>query len=465
MGSSTGDGPKRIAVLPASWVYAFGPFRLDPMRGLLRYGSEIVPLPDRLMAILLVLVRANGSIVARSDLRDLIRSEGEIDDNNLSQHIYLLRRALGERKNDRLYIDTVHTKGFRFIAPISVVTLPDAEKGAAIRSAASNVSAATLEVFRHHSAGCQLLMRGGAANLSAAAEHFSRALRNNEAYVPALIGSARAFLSLARNSYLPGSHAYPKARDTIIQALRLDPVSAAAHGILSNIILCADWNWGKAKREIDSAVLINPENAAVRISLMWLYEWIGKPKKALFEAQSAIGIEPSLPALQVVVGRLLIASERYEDAIAHLSNLIENDPEYVTRARHYRAQAYLAAGGAQEALSDLLLSPHDHAEDMAWRLPLLGQAYAAVGDVEKAEQVYASLLTAAKTEHVAFGNLIPLAMALNRRTEALRHLELATVRREAALPLVRHLHVFDELRETDAYKRFIDAIHSATADG
>ncbi len=42
------------------WVYVFGPFRLDPARGLLTYGSEIVPLPRRLFELLQALIEANG---------------------------------------------------------------------------------------------------------------------------------------------------------------------------------------------------------------------------------------------------------------------------------------------------------------------------------------------------------------------------------------------------------------------
>src|SRR5579863_3359475 len=108
------------AVSQPAWVYVFGPFKLDPSRGRLTYGTEVVPLPYRLFELLLTLVRANGCIVSREALYSQIWPAGGVAGSSLSQHIYMLRRALGERAGDRLYIATIHDRGFRFVAPISI---------------------------------------------------------------------------------------------------------------------------------------------------------------------------------------------------------------------------------------------------------------------------------------------------------------------------------------------------------
>lgn len=446
------------AVSSAQRVYVFGPFRLDPARGLLTYGTEIVYLPERLFTILIALIRANGAVVTRESLHALIWPDGGIGDNNLSQHIYMLRRALGERANDRLYIATVHNRGFRFIAPISVEdpSHSDEKPSPHASSNSAELSSSMLEVFGHYSLGCELLFRGRAANLMAAAEQFDLALKINGEYLPALIGRSRAFLSLARNCYLPGPLAFRKAREDIVRALQLDPASAAAHAILSNVILCGDWNWRDAKREIDTAVRLNADNSVVRTCLVWLYEWSGQPKKGLSEIQSAIASEPSSPALQVVLGRLLLACEHYGDAIAHLTHVMERHPEHAPRARQYRAHAYLLANRPTEALADLMLSTYDHAEDLAWRLPLLGQAHASAGDRQMAEQVYGTLVSCSRTEYVPYANLIPLALTLEKQSEAIRYLELATVRRESSLPLLRHGSVLAALRSSEAFKTLLE---------
>src|ERR1700758_5116797 len=93
--------------------YVFGAFTLDPRRGTLRYGATIVAMSDRLFQILLALVRANGATLSREELHSIIWPGGAMPDNNLSQHVYLLRKTLGERAGDRLYIMTSHGRGFR----------------------------------------------------------------------------------------------------------------------------------------------------------------------------------------------------------------------------------------------------------------------------------------------------------------------------------------------------------------
>jgi DNA-binding winged helix-turn-helix (wHTH) protein/tetratricopeptide (TPR) repeat protein len=444
------------------WVYVFGPFRLDPARGLLTYGSEIVPLPQRLFELLHALIEANGSVVSRDALTSLIWPEGNVAENNLSQHMYMLRRALGERAGDRLYIVTAHRKGFRFVAPVSIEhPADDQTQPSEHRAPDSQLVRPGLDVFRLYSRGCRSLERGGAADLRTAVEHFDAALRIDPDYVPALVALARAHLSLSQNCYTPGEHQFPKAKNAAIRALQLDPSSAIGHGVLSNVILFCDWNWREAKREIDNAVRLNPESTMVRASGVWLYQWIGQPERAVIEAQRAVMSEPSSPALQMLLGKALIGCSDYSGALDHFSNLIETNPEYTAQARCQRAQALILSDQPARALLDLLFLPQDRAEDLALRLPLLGQAYADDGQQEKAHQVYETLLRMADTEYVAQTNLITLALSIGERNAALRHLENAVAWREPALPLLRHSPRLMPIRKSDAFKALIAAMGSA----
>lgn len=73
-----------ICVMPmaaaAPWLYVFGSFRLDPTRGLLHFGAEIVPLPDRLLQLLLTLIAANGSVVEKDALALALWPDGDATD-------------------------------------------------------------------------------------------------------------------------------------------------------------------------------------------------------------------------------------------------------------------------------------------------------------------------------------------------------------------------------------------------
>ncbi|HEY1654028.1 MAG TPA: winged helix-turn-helix domain-containing protein [Candidatus Tumulicola sp.] len=104
------------------WEFVFEPYRLDPTREMLTCGGKTVPLPSRLFALLYALVAADGKIVSRERLSLLLWPDGNVADGNLSQHIYMLRHALGKSGSAGQFILTVHGKGFRFAAPLTLAT-------------------------------------------------------------------------------------------------------------------------------------------------------------------------------------------------------------------------------------------------------------------------------------------------------------------------------------------------------
>lgn len=446
-------GPSAPA--PTPWVYAFGPFRLDPNRGLLTYGNEVVPLPERLFGILLALIQANGRVVSREALTAIISPDGPVSDANLSQHVYMLRKILGERARDRLYVMTAHSKGFRFAAPVSVIAAPEEDKPVErVRMNGEALLSGGLETFRHYSRACYLLERRTAPSLKAAIEHFESALTANAQYFPALIDLARAHAYLAEYWYVPGSYAFPKAKDAVIRALKLEPSSANAHAALSNLMLFCDWDWREAKREIDTAVRLNPDSITVCTNAVWFYECSGASDRALAEAHHALLLEPSSPMLQVLLGRVLTYVGEYDAAIAYFSNLIESGPEFAVARRH-RAQAYVLSGKPGEAIVDLLTLPQDRAEDVALRLPLLGRAYADLGDTDRANDIYSTLQKMASTEYVVNWNLAMVAVGLGRYDEALDYLEKAVDEREPSMPFLRESPLFDPIAKTPRFKALL----------
>lgn len=452
---------KSAFLVRSPMVYAFGPFRLDPERGLLTYGSEVVPLPQRLVDILRALVEANGTVVSREVLHAMIWPERGVPENNLSQHVYMLRRALGERAGDRLYIATVHNLGFRFVAPVTIEhpseqAIEPAERQAPDR----HIVGPGFDAFRRYSKGFQSLERGMAADLRAAIEHFEAVLHIDADYVPALVALARSRLALAQQCYTAAAQQSAKAKLAVTRALQLEPACGDAHAVLSNIVLFFDWNWRDAKRQLDTAVGLNPENTAVRAGTMWLYEWIGQPDRAVVEAQRAVMAHPSSPALQMLLGRALIVRGDYNGAFEHFTNLMETHPEYAAQAQCRRAQALILGRQPERAILDLQFLPEDRAEDLASRLPLLGQAYADDGQHEKAEHVYEMLVNVSQIEYVAQSNLIALALSIGRTDAALAHLEVAIAQREPAAPLLRHEPRLAPIRKSDAFKSLVGAMGS-----
>jgi len=71
--------------------YCFGPFRLSETEGVLRRGSDPIPLGSKAIDTLLVLVRNQQSVVSRDELMKAVWPDSVVDENNLDA----LRRARG----------------------------------------------------------------------------------------------------------------------------------------------------------------------------------------------------------------------------------------------------------------------------------------------------------------------------------------------------------------------------------
>src|SRR5690348_10286371 len=82
-------------------LYEFGSFRLDPQKRLLMRGAEVVSLTPKAIETLIVLVENRRRVVSKDDLMKALWPDSFVEESNLSQNIFLLRKALGDSKEKR----------------------------------------------------------------------------------------------------------------------------------------------------------------------------------------------------------------------------------------------------------------------------------------------------------------------------------------------------------------------------
>ncbi|KAF1059219.1 ATP-binding protein [Burkholderia gladioli] len=111
---------------PGGRTIAFSRFWLLRDAGLLIADGEIVAIGARPLAILILLIDANGRAVPVATLRDAVWPGLEVDTNTVQSQISALRRALGD---DRDLIETVPGRGYRFAGDLRVVERPDIDGG------------------------------------------------------------------------------------------------------------------------------------------------------------------------------------------------------------------------------------------------------------------------------------------------------------------------------------------------
>jgi DNA-binding winged helix-turn-helix (wHTH) protein/TolB-like protein len=93
--------------------YEFGVFCLDPVgRRLLREG-KVVQLAPKAFDTLVALAEGGGQVLGRDELINRIWPDSDVSEANLAVMISSLRKALGERPDGGLYIETVPKQGYR----------------------------------------------------------------------------------------------------------------------------------------------------------------------------------------------------------------------------------------------------------------------------------------------------------------------------------------------------------------
>ena len=102
----------------ATRVYRFKPFCLDPVRRVLTRDDVPVPVPSKVLDLLLALVEKGGTAVAKAELIRALWPDTAVEEGSLPQTVFLLRKVLSERPDEHRYVVTIPGVGYRFVAPV-----------------------------------------------------------------------------------------------------------------------------------------------------------------------------------------------------------------------------------------------------------------------------------------------------------------------------------------------------------
>ena len=122
-------GEENTLAAPRSLVH-FGRFQLNLETGELRRDERLVRLSPQPTRLLCHLVTHAGHLVTREEL-GLLLWEGRAveEDQGLNSCMLQIRRALGDRARNPIFIETVPRRGYCFIAPIEKKTLDPEPSG------------------------------------------------------------------------------------------------------------------------------------------------------------------------------------------------------------------------------------------------------------------------------------------------------------------------------------------------
>lgn len=104
-------------------LYEFGSFQVDPDRQVLLRENQPVAITPKAFETLLILVRHSREVVSKDELMKAVWPDSFVEEANLSQNIFRIRKALGVAPGDERYIVTLPGRGYRFAAQVREVVL------------------------------------------------------------------------------------------------------------------------------------------------------------------------------------------------------------------------------------------------------------------------------------------------------------------------------------------------------
>lgn len=100
-------------------IYEFEDFRLDAAHRLLYKNEREISLTPKVVETLLALVERSGEVLSKDELMEIIWSDSIVEESNLSQNLYILRKILQKTVSGKPFIETLKRRGYRFNADVS----------------------------------------------------------------------------------------------------------------------------------------------------------------------------------------------------------------------------------------------------------------------------------------------------------------------------------------------------------
>lgn len=449
---------------PPSHFYEFGPFRLDRAeRVLLRDGQPLMLTP-KAFDLLLALIERRGHVIEKEELMGAVWPETAVEEGNLTHHISVLRKTLGEGAGERAYIGTVPRRGYRFLAevreqngaganpvaeagaapvatgevpPTVPVVSPQARRGkrpAIILTALAFVVPVLIgagiwlgsrlkraEVDQLEFKGNFYVTRWTEDEIRKGLEYYNRAIALDPDSASAWAGLGTAWIFLA-DLYVSPREAMPKAKAATVNALQRDETFVGAHVSLGVIRMEYEWDWAGAEQEFKRAIALAPEYIPAHQLYGYYLIAMGRFDEAQAERKRAVEADPLNDWGLWELGLSFYFARQPEQAIEQYRRAIGVEPKSYW-PHMLLGWAYEQQGRFSEAIAES--SQAYRLNDNPQVLASLGHAYAASGQRAEAQKILAELQEIARRRYVSPYDIATICAGLGEKEQALAWLEKA----------------------------------------
>ncbi len=224
-----------------------------------------------------------------------------------------------------------------------------------------------------------------------------------------------------------------RTRDLTGKALSLDPDNAQAHATMGAVRAIYEWKWKEGEEQIRLASGLSPQSSQVEHlhSVVLLAQ--ERYEEALFHADAALSIEHSSLFLRSHRVQVLHFSRRIDEAVAESRDFLDEHPDFAMGMLNYGA-ALLDLGRAEEALP--VLERAFDKTSMPGTLPAIAHAHYELGHLSEARATLAHIHKIKETKGCSPTILALGHVVVNELEQALEWLNIAFEEKDYRLVLL-----------------------------
>jgi len=188
--------------------------------------------------------------------------------------------------------------------------------------------------------------------LAKAIEYFRLAIEKDSTYALGYAGLAQSYVTLPSYRILPGTEAFPMAKDAALKALAIDDGLAEAHAVLGAVSAEYDLNLAAAEKEFRRAIDLKPSYSTAH---QWygsnvLFSW-GRREEAISQLKRALELDPLSVAINTDFAYVLYLERQNDQSIALLQKTLAIY-QNVAAPHFYLGRAYVQKRMLAEALQE-----------------------------------------------------------------------------------------------------------------
>lgn len=183
--------------------------------------------------------------------------------------------------------------------------------------------------------------------------HFKRCTEIDSNFAPGYVGQAAIYFLQGFLGFKPYPEVFPISRSLAMKAININDELAEAHTVMGCIKLFYDWEWNDARKELEKALDLDPNDVIARHGYGDYLTIMGYPEEGLKQINLGKNYDPFSPIALIPTIYHLIFLHRYDEIINKCKKLFTKFPN-MAGLRNALQDALWLKGNYEESYKEFL---------------------------------------------------------------------------------------------------------------